>query len=142
MSAKELAEQAEFRLLTAEHCINELLGQKRTAEASIAVTDAQHDLRDLKQVLADEQRELRACITAARLKTDRARRVIGTFAGAKEQAIARARSAQKRSIAGDLAQTLRPYGVVRAYIDRGLANLDQIREQITQALAHEHRPGR
>ncbi len=135
MSAKELAEQAEFRLLAAEHSILELLGQKRTAEAEIAITDAQRDLRDLKRVLADEQRDLRARIIDERLKTDRAGPVLDTFASAKARAMARARSGQQHGTAGDLAATLPPYGVVQAYVDRGLADLDRIRAQIAQAPA-------
>lgn len=137
MSAKELAEQAEFRLLTAEHSIKELLGQKRTAEAKIALTDAQRDLSGLKRVLMEEQRELRACLIDETRKTDRARPVIGTFAGAKARAIARARSARSRSVDGGMAATLRPYGVVQAYIDRSLADLDQMKALITQVLADE-----
>lgn len=126
-------------LLTAEHSINELLGQKRTAEAEIALAGAQRDFRDLKRALADEERELRARLTRERMKTDRTDHVLGTFASAKARAIARARSAQQPSAAGDMAVTLRPYGVVKAYLDRALANLDQIKAQITQAPADERR---
>lgn len=139
MSARELAEQAELMLLTAEHRINELLGQQRTAEAEIALADAQRDLRDLKRALADEERDLRARLARERMKTDRTAHVLDTFASAKARALARASSAQQPSAAGDMAVTLRPYGVAKAFLDRGLASLELIKVQITQAPADERR---
>lgn len=133
MSAQSWAEEAERIARTAEQAINSLLHENRAAEAKLALADAQRDLRDVKRHLCDEQRDLRDRFADARLKTSGVGQMTSMLAGSKTRmVVSRARSAQKRSIARDQADALRPYADVKAFIDEALANLGRGKAHIAR----------
>jgi hypothetical protein len=142
MSVEDLTQRAESIAAAAEDEANALLAEDRFKEAKVVLANAQRELRDVKREATEEQRQVREAAADERLKISNKGQTLGMFGGSKVRgAMAHGRAAAKRDLAQRQADALRPYDYLKSAIDRGIAQMDRAKAEITADMSEQKSTG-
>jgi hypothetical protein len=138
MAVKELAAESE-RVYGAAIQVIKQTGAATTGELrqlKQVLNEAQRELRDIKRRLAEEEKTIRLQSQEKRAKVAGQGQLLGLFVNSKARgSLARGRAASRQSISKRETAALQPYRNVKADLDKRLNHLQSLKEATDSELA-------